>query len=123
MNFTSDQWILIIGAIFLGINNMITNWRTTSRLNIITEDTKVVLGHVNSKETKYITELASKDTEIALLNGIIVDKDKAAALLAQSVIQRNRILDSFSAFTSDSALQKEIATNTAETVKAVRDIK
>ena len=129
MTYTSAETLLIIAAVGAVITNAISAWRVGTKVDSIAQKadiigvkTAVIEGHVNSKETKYVEQINSKDNEIALLRAIIVTKDKDAALLAQSIISRNRSGDSSSSSKLES-LTREIASNTAETAKSLKDSK
>ena len=121
--YTAPEILLMITATGVVITNTINAWRTSGKLDIINQKTAVIEGHVNSKETRYVEQLTSKDNEIELLKAVIVTKDKDKALLAQAVASRIRNSDSPSDNSENSSkVQREIADNTAETAKAVKDI-
>lgn len=58
------------------------------RVNDLTlQKTVVIEGHVNSKETKYLGDIAALQQEVRILRETLSDKKETAALLAQSVKQ------------------------------------
>lgn len=58
------------------------------RVNDLTlQKTAVIEGHVNSKETKYLGDIAALQQEVRILRETLSDKKETAALLAQSVKQ------------------------------------
>jgi len=122
--YTAPEMVLMITAGGIVITNTINALRTNGKLDAIKEKTAVIEGHVNSKETKYMEQLASKDNEINILKSVIAAKDRDKALLAQAVASRTRSFDITSEDLSkgSKAIQQEIADNTAETAKAVKDI-
>jgi len=93
MHYSAPEFLLIIAAMGTIIVNIINAWKNTSKiqdntnkLDIIGQKTATIEGHVNSKETKYVEQIASLTRENEILRTVIIDKDKTAALLAQSVI-------------------------------------
>jgi hypothetical protein len=88
--YTAPEILLFIAAIGLVLTNTITAWRQGNKLNVISEKTAIIEGHVNSKETKYIEEMKAKDTQIELLKSVIESQNKDKALLAQAVALRSR---------------------------------
>ena len=84
-HYTAAEASLIIGAIGVIIVNIINAWRQNSKLDSIGQKTATIEGHVNSKETKYVEQLAAMTRENSILRDVIIDKDKSAAMLAQAV--------------------------------------
>ena len=87
MNYTAPEVLLIIAAVGALIVNAITAWKTGNAVQQTLIKTAIIEGHVNSKETKYVEQIASLQKEVDILKTVIVEKEKIAALLAQSVIQ------------------------------------
>ena len=87
LGYTSSEMLLVIAAIGAVIVNIIMAWKTGTRVEQTLMKASIIEGHVNSKETKYVEQLASAQREIDLLKNVIIDKDKVAGLLAQSVSQ------------------------------------
>lgn len=108
MNYTAPEVLLIIAAVGAVAVNVISAWRMGTKIDAVKLDTAVVLGHVNSKETKYMEQLASKDRELELLKGIIVDKDKDKALLAQSTAAALQVVQPKLSASAEAPLPVEI---------------
>lgn len=86
--FTAQDWILIIGAIGLVLNNMISNWKMNAKVDTINATAKVIEGHVNSATTK-ADERAQAGVEREKRLQITIDYLKeTAALLAQAQAMR-----------------------------------
>lgn len=123
--YTSPEILLMIAAIGAIITQSITAWRNGGKLDVIGQRAATIEGHVNSKETKYVEELKAKDMEIEILKQIIISKDKDKSLLAQAVALRQRDDRNSNSHIhlapSDDKIQREIADNTAETAKAVKE--
>ena len=95
-HYTAAELTLVIAAVGVMLVNVINAWRQSSRLDSqdlkldsIGQKTATIEGHVNSKETKYVEQLTAMNRENEILRGVIIDKDKSAALLAQSLVQSN----------------------------------
>jgi hypothetical protein len=86
-HYTAAEFSLIIAALGVMLVNVINAWRQNSKLDSIGQKTATIEGHVNSKETKYVEQLAAMTRENDILRTVIIDKDKTAALLAQSVVR------------------------------------
>lgn len=87
MSYTAPEVLLFIAAIGVLLQNTITAWRTSNKIDQTLVKTAVIEGHVNSKEARYVEQLSSKDKEIEVLKGVLIEKDRISALLAQSVVQ------------------------------------
>lgn len=70
--------ILIIGAVALGLVQVITALRQQKQLSVIE-------GHVNSAATRDAGIIAAQTRELALQQEIITEQKRTAALLAQAV--------------------------------------
>jgi hypothetical protein len=88
LEYTATELLLIIAAVGAVVVNVIIAWRTGKVADQTLIKAAVIEGHVNSKETKYNEQIISLQKENELLKNTIADKDKTAALLAQSIIQR-----------------------------------
>ena len=90
MSYTSSEILLFIAAIGLLIKNAIDSWKLNDMARQTLQKAAVIEGHVNSKETKYVEEIVSLKKEIEILNKVIIDKEKTAALLAQSIVKSDK---------------------------------
>lgn len=93
MPYTAPEILLFIAAIGAVIAQSISAWRTGKTVQETLTKTAVIEGHVNSQAARCAEQLIAKDNEIKILKNVIVEKDKAALLLAQSVVLRTRITD------------------------------
>lgn len=98
MNYTAAEMLLFIAAIGAIITQSIIAFKTgkvADHTNKIVDQTllkaAVIEGHVNSKETKYVEQITALTRENEILRSVILDKDRVAALLAQSAIMRNPV--------------------------------
>lgn len=98
--YTAPEILLFIGAVAALLVQTIGAWRsgarsidTNQKVGETLVKTAVIEGHVNSKETKYIAEIAALQDKCKMLELILADKDRTAALLAQSVTSRMRNQD------------------------------
>jgi hypothetical protein len=96
-HYTAAEFSLILGALGVVLVNVINAWRQNTKLNAqdvkldsIGQKAATIEGHVNSKETKYVEQLAAMTRENEILRDVIIDKDKTAALLAQAAVGRVR---------------------------------
>lgn len=97
--YTMPEWILLVGAIGVMVQGIITAYRTTAKLNTMTNDlsatrtelvsvaktAEVTLGHVNSQTTKATAEIQALTAERATLKATVEDMKHTAALLAQAL--------------------------------------
>jgi len=83
-SFTAQDWILIITAIGFVLNNVITNWRQSVKIDTVVSTAKVIEGHVNSAATLAKAEKESGIAREAKLQETIDDLRRSAALLAQA---------------------------------------
>ena len=81
---TSQDWILIIGAIGILVNNAINNWRQSAKIDTIVTTAKVIEGHANSAGTLARAEKEAGIAREAKLQETIDELKKSAALLAQA---------------------------------------
>ena len=94
MYYTATDIVLVITALGIVIVNIVAALRTNVKLNENTGKTNEILtkasiieGHVNSKETKYVEQINSYQREIETLKATVIEKNRVAELLAQSVVQ------------------------------------
>jgi len=83
--FTVEGWVIIIGAIGVVVNNIISNWKMSTKVDAVVQTTKVIEGHVNSA-----TALAKAEKDAGLarevkLQEIIDELKRTAAVLAQAL--------------------------------------
>lgn len=83
-SFTAQDWILIIGAIGLVLNNMISNWKMNAKVDNINATAKVIEGHVNSATTKADERQTAGIEREKRLQETIDRLTNTAALLAQA---------------------------------------
>jgi len=85
-NYSATEFSLVLGAFGIICVNIINAWKQNTKLDNIGQKAATIEGHVNSKETKYIEQITALTRENEILRSVIIDKDKTAALLAQSVL-------------------------------------
>ena len=90
-HFTAQDWILIITAVGYVLNNMITNWRQSAKLDSIKETSKVIEGHVNSATTLARAEKEAGSDREAEMQRTIDELRKTAALLAQAAATNKQL--------------------------------
>ena len=83
-SFTSQDWILIIGAIGILLNNAIVNWKQSAKIDTVVETAKVIEGHVNSAGTLAKAEREAGLAREVKLQETIDDLKKTAALFQQA---------------------------------------
>ena len=83
--FTVEGWVIIIGAIGIVINNAISNWKMSAKVDTVVQTTKVIEGHVNSAASKAVAEREALVAERISLRATIDEMRKTAALLAQAL--------------------------------------
>lgn len=98
-----SQVILIVGAIFTGWaalsarrianDTKVETAIQTTKIDQVATDTAVVLGHVNSKETKLTAMVESQQREMQMLRDQLVEKDKVAAVLAAGQATLRSVID------------------------------
>lgn len=136
----------LVAALFTGIVNIITAWRTTRRVEesiakveentVVTKETKaevsVVAGHVNSAATAAVAKIEALQREIADTRLQMSELKQLAAMLAQSaavaassgsghVVAAIPIASSVASPTAEVEHLKEIEKNTKETVITLTD--
>ncbi len=82
MHFTATDIIVIIGALSTGIINVITSWKTHTKVNETFVKTAVIESNTNGDKTRATEQLISLKRENDILRGVISEKDKIAAVLA-----------------------------------------
>lgn len=85
MTYTAPEVLLFLAAVGTILVNVIVAWRTGKVADQTLIKASVIEGHVNSRETKYIEQIAGLTRENDILKATIANHDKVAALLAQSV--------------------------------------
>lgn len=89
MNYTATDMVLIITAIGLVINNIITSWKTNTKISALTNTTEVIAGHVNSAATKANADREASAAREAALIATMSEMKTSAALLAQALAVKN----------------------------------
>ena len=89
MIYTASEVVLVIAALGAVIVNVVTALKVSSKLTTVSERAAVIEGHVNSERSKMSEQLLSRQKEIDFLRSTLADKDKTAALLAQSILKKN----------------------------------
>jgi len=90
------QLCLVIAAIVQGTLSILARSDrkdAAARLDTVAKDTEAIKGHVNSEKTASDGREHAKDIEIALLRESLTHEKSNAALLAQAVATRARIVD------------------------------
>lgn len=89
MNYTAAEIVVIsttiITAISVGIVNVIVALKANKKMDQNLERSATIENHVNGDRTRFLTEIEDHKKEIERLKTVINEKEKAAALLAQSV--------------------------------------
>lgn len=78
------EWVLLVTAIAALGKSWIDSWKMQAVVQQTLMKASVIEGHVNSKETKYVEQIAGLERERDILRKLITDKDATAALLAQA---------------------------------------
>jgi hypothetical protein len=146
--FTAQDWVTIIAALagllvlptITAIANLMVSVRNGQHLQKNTEITReigaktdVVNGHVNSESARREARLEALHKENQLLRDVLADKEKTAAVLAQSVVtasvsrSRSRSTDpapqeSLTKLASIDENTKATAENTARTDAAMQEL-
>lgn len=84
MTYTAPEVVLIIGAIGAIIQNTVSIWRTSNKIDSTLTKTSIIEGHVNGQASRYDEKVNSLLKEIEILKQIITDKEKTSALLIQA---------------------------------------
>ena len=88
MHFTAAEIVMIIAAFSAMGVQLITAWRTSSKVGETFTKVAVIEGHVNSERSRSNEERAGLQKEIEGLRQVINDKVVTAALLAQALSDR-----------------------------------
>lgn len=126
--FTAQDWILIIGAAGLVINNAISNWKMSAKVDTVVTTAKIIEGHVNSAKTRDEQQALASTEREKRLEETIVELRKAAELLAQAKAIRDantKIVIESSTRSSRVTDSSEVATDTAipDASASTQDIK
>jgi hypothetical protein len=84
-HFTPEGIVLILSALGVIIVNIITALKSSRQIAAVSAKADVIAGHVNSTATAQTAKIEGLQKEIAILTGVIADKSKDAAVLAQSI--------------------------------------
>jgi len=84
MNFTAAEWVLIIGAIALGVQNAINAWRQSTKIGKVKTISSEIAHSVNGVASLAKAEADSKQEHIKMLQSTIAEMKQQAALLAQA---------------------------------------
>jgi Skp family chaperone for outer membrane proteins len=84
MTFTPESVVIIIGALSLGIVNIITALRAERKISAVDAKADVIVGHVNSKSEKAEAKIDALTARVESLTGLLADRKQDAALLAQA---------------------------------------